>query len=143
MLCVTMSQSMPLIYSGQEVGLNKSLRFFERDTIDWSAPSQADFYSKALALKTTQGALANGSWGGAQTRITTNNPSVYAFSRVKGDNIVTVFVNFSAEEVTIDYSGAIDEDYTNWFTGEEAELEEAGQITLPANGYLVLTHGEC
>ena len=37
----------------------------------------------------------------------------------------------------------IDEDYTNWFTGEEAELEEAGQITLPANGYLVLTHGEC
>jgi alpha-amylase len=142
-LCATMSQGMPLIYSGQEVGLNKSLRFFERDTIDWSAPSQADFYSKALALKKTQGALANGSWGGAQTRITTNNPSVYAFSRVKGDNIVTVFVNFSAEEVTIDYSGAIDEDYTNWFTGEEAELEEAGQITLPANGYLVLTHGEC
>ena len=143
MLCVTMSQGMPLIYSGQEVGLNKSLRFFERDTIDWSAPSQADFYSKALALKTTQGALANGSWGGAQTRITTNHPSVYAFSRVKGDNIVTVFVNFSAEEVTVDYSGAIDEDYTNWFTGEEAELEEDGQITLPANGYLVLTHGEC
>jgi glycosidase len=142
-LCATMSQGMPLIYSGQEVGLNKSLRFFERDTIDWSAPSQADFYSKALALKKTQGALANGSWGGAQTRITTNNASVYAFSRVKGDNIVTVFVNFSAEEVTIDYSGAIDEDYTNWFTGEEAELEEAGQITLPANGYLVLTHGEC
>jgi len=142
-LCTTLSQSLPLIYSGQEVGLNKSLRFFERDTIDWTAPSQADFYSKALALKKTQGALANGSWGGAQTRITTNNPSVYAFSRVKGDNIVTVFVNFSAEKVTIDYSGAIDKDYTNWFTGEEAKLQEAGQISLPANGYLVLTHGEC
>ena len=142
-LCTTLSQSLPLIYSGQEVGLNKSLRFFERDTIDWTAPSQADFYSKALALKKTQGALANGSWGGAQTRITTNNPSVYAFSRVKGDNIVTVFVNFSAEKVTIDYSGAIDKDYTNWFTGEEAKLQEAAQISLPANGYLVLTHGEC
>ena len=96
-----------------------------------------------MALKKTQGALANGSWGGAQTRITTNNPRVYAFSRVKGDNIVTVFVNFSAEEVTIDYSGAKKAKYRNWFTDAETELEEAGQITLPANGYLVLTHGEC
>ena len=56
-LCCTMSQGMPLIYSGQEVGLNKSLRFFSRDTINWETPSQNEFYSKALALKKSQGSL--------------------------------------------------------------------------------------
>ena len=142
-LCATMTNGMPLIYSGQEVGLNKSIRFFERDTIDWSGPSQADFYSKALSLKSTQAALANGDWGGVQTRITTQNPHVYGFMRTKGENHVVVFVNFSKEEATIDYSGAHDEDYINWFSGEEMDLEEAGQITLPAHGYLVLTHGDC
>jgi len=138
-LCSTMSQSMPLIYSGQEVGLNKSLRFFSRDTIDWETPSQTEFYSKALALKKSQISLANGGWGGDQTRIETGNKSVYAFSREKGRNNVIVFLNFDSEQAQITYTNAPKGEYTNWFNGEDLIIKKTGDLSLAPNSFLVLT----
>jgi glycosidase len=138
-ICATMEQGMPLIYSGQEVGLNKSLRFFERDTIDWSRPSQADFYAKVSALKHKNPALNSGDFGGAQKRITTGNPRVYAFSRATDGNSVVVFTNFDAAKAEVTYSGAPAGTYTNHFTGESFELAEGGTLSLPAHGFLVLT----
>ena len=35
-LCATMDRGMPLIYGGQEVGLDHSLKFFDKDEIDWT-----------------------------------------------------------------------------------------------------------
>ena len=134
-----MSQSMPLIYSGQEVGLNKSLRFFSRDTIDWETPSQTEFYSKALALKKSQISLANGGWGGDQTRIETGNKSVYAFSREKGRNNVIVFLNFDSEQAQITYTNAPKGEYTNWFNGEDLIIKKTGDLSLAPNSFLVLT----
>ena len=138
-ICATMEQGMPLIYSGQEVGLNKSLRFFERDTIDWSLPSQADFYAKVSALKHDNPALNSGDFGGAQSRITTGDPRVYAFARTKGDNSVLVFVNFDGKSKEVTYGNAPAGTYVNHFTGESVVLSKSGTLSLPANGYLVLT----
>jgi glycosidase len=134
-----MEQGMPLIYSGQEVGLNKSLRFFERDTIDWNRPSQADFYAKVSALKHKNPALNSGDFGGAQKRISTGNPRVYAFSRATDGNSVVVFTNFDAAKSEVTYSGAPAGTYINHFTGESFELAEGGTLSLPAHGFLVLT----
>ena len=138
-LCSTMSQGMPLIYSGQEVGLNKSLRFFSRDTIDWKTPSQAEFYSKALALKKSQSSLANGGWGGNQKRIQTNNKSVYSFSRKKGRNSVIVFLNFDNKDVQVTYKDVPKGTYTNWFNDEDVTIKKTGEIFLAPNSFLVLT----
>ena len=138
-ICATMEQGMPLIYSGQEVGLTKSLRFFERDTIDWSRPSQAEFYAKVSALKHDNPALNSGDFGGTQTRIATGNSRVYAFARSKGDNRVVVFTNFAEASADVKYSGAPAGDYVNHFTGEIVKLSAEGSLSLPANGYLVLT----
>ena len=37
----TARNGMPLLYTGQEASMRKRLRFFEKDTVDWSGPSLA------------------------------------------------------------------------------------------------------
>ena len=138
-LCCTMLNSMPLIYSGQEVGLDKSLRFFSRDTISWETPSQEKFYSKALSLKRSQNSLANGNWGGTQDRILVENNSVYAFYRSKGSNKVVVFINFSDEQIEINYKNSIKGKFKNWFTGDNITLKKNGTLTLGPNDFRVFT----
>jgi glycosidase len=47
-------RGMPLIYSGQEAGLNHRLSFFGKDEIDWNAPDATNyfaFYKKLNELK--------------------------------------------------------------------------------------------
>ena len=41
----------PMIYSGQEARLNKRLKFFEKDTIDWGTFSDGNFYEKLISLR--------------------------------------------------------------------------------------------
>ena len=41
----------PMIYSGQEARLNKRLKFFEKDTIDWGTFSDENFYKKLISLR--------------------------------------------------------------------------------------------
>ena len=45
-LSATVKNSMPLLYSGQEASQQKRLKFFDKDTIDWSGPSLAPFYTR-------------------------------------------------------------------------------------------------
>jgi glycosidase len=137
-LCATLESGMPLIYNGQEVGLNKSLRFFERDTIDWSRPSEEAFYRTMLAFRKQNSALHNGASGGKQARIATNNSRVYAFSRNNGTHQAVVFVNFSNKKAKVKYSDAPAGTFTDAFTGQRITLRPSGKITLPANGFLVM-----
>ncbi|MBI1307585.1 MAG: alpha-amylase [Bacteroidetes bacterium] len=47
-------KGMPLIYTGQEIGLDRRLPFFEKDTIDWNVPvgdSYTGFYRDLNRLK--------------------------------------------------------------------------------------------
>ncbi|HLW07104.1 MAG TPA: alpha-amylase family glycosyl hydrolase, partial [Marinilabiliaceae bacterium] len=53
-------EGMPLIYNGQEAGLNKRLEFFEKDFIDWSDLSASQLYSQLIKLKKENKALWNG-----------------------------------------------------------------------------------
>ena len=87
---------MPLIYSGQESGLDKQLTSFEKDQIEWSNHPLAGFYATLLASKRMNPALANGQYGGELELLDTGNDKVFAFQRVLGSNVVTVAVNLSA-----------------------------------------------
>ncbi|NCO56430.1 MAG: alpha-amylase, partial [Bacteroidetes bacterium] len=55
---------MPLIYSGQEAGLNKRLKFFDKDTIEWKKDDFFNLYETLIALKKRNKALWNGAYGG-------------------------------------------------------------------------------
>lgn len=49
---------MPLIYTGQEAGLNRQLSFFERDPIEWTEHSRSKLFAKLAAIKREHQALA-------------------------------------------------------------------------------------
>ncbi|KAK3604785.1 hypothetical protein CHS0354_000443 [Potamilus streckersoni] len=91
---------MPLIYSGQEVGLNKRLRFFEKDTILWNDDSGfTSFYKKLCQLKSGNKALAAGEHGGDMQLHSVANANVFALSRKKGDDNIFVVLNLSKDNV--------------------------------------------
>lgn len=139
-LSATVQNSMPLLYTGQEVSLRKRLRFFEKDTVDWSGPSLADFYRLLFELKETQEALGNGGWGGEQVTLKTNGGGrVYAFTRTRQANTVLVAVNFGDVTADVRYEGLPHPgDYTDWFENTKAKLAVNGSLTVPAHGYRIL-----
>jgi glycosidase len=139
-LSATVQNSMPLLYTGQEASMNKRLRFFEKDTVDWRGPSLAPFYTAMFDLKERVPALANGPWGGAQTVLRTDGgPRVYAFTRTQGASTVFVAVNFGDAPVSASYQGLAQPGaFTDWFSKAPVSLAASGRLDIPANGYRVL-----
>jgi len=86
---------MPLIYGGQEAGLDKKLAFFEKDPIDWSSLKYMDFYTRLIALKKHHPALWNGQYGAPLKLLDAHNGHVFAFQRQQDGDTVTVAVNLS------------------------------------------------
>ena len=99
---------MPLIYGGQEAALNKRLKFFDKDQIDWRKLPQAGFYAGLLKMKHRHPALANGTAGGNLELLDTGNPRVFAFRRVRGADTVRVVVNLSAQPAHVALPGGGD-----------------------------------
>lgn len=93
-LCTTIP-GMPLIYSGQETGLNKRLKIFEKDEIDWSDIVHEDFYKEMLKLKHDHSSLWNGEFGGSFTVHDVDNPNVLFYSRMGDTDEIHVVVNLS------------------------------------------------
>ena len=136
----TAQNGMPLLYTGQEVSMNKRLRFFDKDTVDWRGPSLAGFYRSMFALKEAEQALWNGDAGGPQSTLRTDGGDrVYAFTRTRGDNTVLVAVNFGDAPVSAAYQGLTRTGaYTDWFNRARLSLGASGSLDIPAHGYRVL-----
>ncbi len=139
-VAATMEGGMPLVYNGQEVSMNKRLRFFEKDTVDWTGASLAPFYTSMYALKHANAALANGAMGGPQVRLaTTGSDKVYAFTRTRGASTVLVAANFGDAPATVSYTGlAKPGRFTDWASKARVALTASGQLEVPAHGYRVL-----
>jgi glycosidase len=139
-LAATSRGAMPLLYTGQEASMKKRLRFFEKDTVDWSGPSLAGFYRTVFALKHRQAALANGGMGGVQAALHTNGGDrVYAYTRTKGTNTVLVAVNFADTSANAAYQALPRPGrYTDWFSKAPITLGAQGRLDIPAHGYRVL-----
>jgi alpha-amylase len=135
----TFLNGMPLIYSGQEAGLDRRLAFFKKDTISWNDMSKSAFYTEMLNLKHRNPALWNGDFGGPTTIIETNTSApVYAYYRELGSNRVLVFLNFSDDEVAFKpdlngLSGLYD------MKGTAFPLTDGAEFTLDPNSYFVIT----
>ncbi len=129
---------MPLIYNGQEAGMDKRLRFFEKDTIEWKEHQFYALYQTLNTLKHNNPALWNGTAGGDMVRLYTGqDKQVFAFSRNKGENSVVAVFNFSEKPVSISLEGA-EGTYSDVFSGKEAVLSEKQSMDLPAWGYKVV-----
>jgi len=111
----------PLIYNGQEAGLNHRLEFFEKDEINWENLYSEDYYKYIINIRNTNPALWNGEEGGDLVKLNNNNPSkIFSFVRKKEDNTVLVFCNLSQDGIDASINFASFEGiYTNSFTKEE------------------------
>lgn len=130
---------MPLIYTGQETGLNRAFEFFKKDNApEWEPRNEYfTFYQKLNELKHTQEALNAGEAGGKMKRYPTQSHSLYAFSREKGDSKVFVIVNLGTHADYISFSGLMPAipDMVDFFTGRKAEIPE--DTILEAGDFLV------
>jgi glycosidase len=129
---------MPLIYTGQEIGMKKRLLFFEKDQIDWSNQEMQQFYQKLIKLKKDEVALWNGTAGGKLSILQTSVPAkVMAFTREKDNNQVVAVFNMSAEpvEATIALSQA--GDYQEYFSGDLNKLDKGTSLKLDKWGYKI------
>lgn len=124
---------MPLIYSGQEVTLDKRLKFFEKDEIDWNGQDKSAFYTQLLKIKKDNPALWNGKFG-AHPEFQHCTDGLIAYSRKKGNNEVFVAINFGdkAAKLKNPIAGANDV-LRSGVSGDKETIE------LKPNGYLVLT----
>lgn len=137
----TVVNGMPLVYSGQEAGLNKALAFFEKDTIEWKTHEHAQLFKKLFALKHQNKALWNGDWGGEMIRVLNDRQDmIISFIRQKDGDSVLSILNFSAEEITVNIqTGGYAGRYTDWFTKKEITLLNTTSFTLKAWTFLLLT----
>lgn len=104
-----MLPGMPLIYSGQEVGLNRRLQFFEKDSIDWADTGGfTSFYKRLNAFKKDNNALMAPEHDGEMLEITNDCPiHVWSFRRVNNGNEVVCVFNFSNKSVTVKFNEKI------------------------------------
>jgi glycosidase len=130
-------RSMPLIYSGQEAGLDHRLLFFDKDEITWQQHPFTEVYTKLLNLKKENKALWNGAAGGQLQRITTtNNPAIFAFLREKENCKAFAVFNLTSTEQTVTLNGNLYAGKYRDVFGEDSILfNENEEITLPAWGY--------
>ena len=127
----------PLIYTGQETGMNRAFEFFEKDKApEWEPRNEYfEFYKKLNALKHNQKALAAGTAGGEMKVYPAESPDLLVFSREKDGSEVVVFVNLGKDATDVVFTGdapAVD-GLTNYFNDTKATLPES----LSSGEYLV------
>ena len=111
---------MPLIYTGQEAGLDKRLAFFDKDVVEWKENKFQTIYTKLISLKKNNDALLNGESGGIIAWAnSTDTKNILAFTRAKNKDKIFAFFNFSDKEVEFELEGeTISGIYKNYFTGK-------------------------
>nr|WP_111567454.1 alpha-amylase family glycosyl hydrolase [Flavobacterium aquaticum] len=130
---------MPLIYSGNEYGLNYSLKFFEKDSIPKTKGKDWELRAKLGKLKAENPALNGGKNKAKYSRIKTDDETnILAFIREKNSKKVVYIANFSSKP--INSKVAIKGDFTNYMTGKPMSLKDNEVITLQPFQYFILNN---
>jgi len=129
---------MPLVYSGQEFGNDRMLKFFEKDTIQKPQPELQSFYKTLIKTKKENEALWNGSYGGDFERLETSGENkVLLYSRERNGNKVVVVINLTDEPVQVNPISELKGDYKSVFNEETLSIYTSGTKELEAHGYQI------
>jgi glycosidase len=130
----------PMLYNGQEAGLNKRLRFFEKDTVTWNDTTLYDFYRKLNALKHYNPALRAGTNAGNLVLKADSVTQTATLFRSSGENKVLGIFNFSDRAVSLKLPvSEARGTYHDIFSGEQKKIRKNREIELEPWEYLVLT----
>ncbi len=121
-----MPKTIPLIYTGQEVGYDHSFAFFEHDPLPDCRPTrQTEVYRRLIRLKHMEAALAAGERGGDMVEIDNNaKDCMMTFVREKGRSRVVAILNLSPWTIHADFS-------TGGYAGEYRDAMTCERIVLP------------
>lgn len=121
----------PMIYTGQEAGLNKRLRFFEKDTVMWNDTSLYTFYRKLNHLKQQNPALMAGEHAGELYFEADTLSNTVVLLRKKANHGVLGVFNFSDKPVAVKElnSEAVGQ-FTDIFTGHKTKINQKSVIDL-------------
>lgn len=131
---------MPLVYSGQEAGLNRSLNFFDKDLIDFSNLKYENLYKTLFDLKHKNQALRNGKYGGEMIRVVNDKQDkIISFYRESNGDAVLPIFNFSNEEITVKLDTKyLQGNYVDVFSNKEIDIKDDFIITLKPWDYKIL-----
>lgn len=123
----------PLIYSGDEIGLDHNIAFMEKDPIDWeSSPvSYRALLAELAAIRRENPALHAGNYGGEMESILTGCPTVLSFQReVEGNTVICVF-NLVKRETHLNMAAILDGTETLLLHGYGADVLEMADTAVP------------
>jgi glycosidase len=129
----------PLLYTGQELPNKKRLPFFDKDTIDWQPINELHtFYKTLFELRKTNSVYEKATINDVVIYEDYLNENIVAFSIIKDENEVWVFLNFSdiEKEMTNNFLQNLFQ-YKNVFTGEIFSFGNKREIYLAKNGFLI------
>lgn len=132
-------EGMPLIYNGQETSLDRRLKFFEKDSIDWLKMDLVPFYTKLFQLNRSNKALWNGENGGEVKFISApDEKNVLVFSREKDGQKVVVIINMTALDQKIKLSNPLlAGKYKELFSNKKVKMKAELETEIEAWGYRV------
>lgn len=123
-LCWTLPNTQPLIYTGQEVGYNHRFRFFEKDPMpDWNHNAATDFYENLATIKHAHKALSSNNAG---FELVSKVDSNFVFRRFLDEDTVTVAVSLKAPwtwNITASESRVSRVEPPCWWTGMKTDLQ--------------------
>ena len=142
-LTFVLPKSQPLIYTGQEIGLNRRLAFFEKDSIEELVDLEygkeyRDFYKKLTSFRHNNSVLAAGANVAPVVFVEEAPEAVLAFTRENEENKVLCIFNFSAEAQTLTLSENAAGNY-NCLCGEEREYNAGDVVELEPWAYMLLS----
>ena len=141
-LCATAPNSIPLIYSGQEIPNKKKLLFFEKDEIDWNYQCLLqDFYATLLQLRKNNSAFGAGDCGGTMEFIYTSDlqQNIMAYLRSNEQDAVLVMLNLTPKSmIKFSLKGFLNKGkYRSIWSGLEIDIDEETHFELQAWDFLV------
>ena len=130
---------MPLVYSGQEAGLNKRLKFFDKDTIQWKESKYRFLYTRLLLEKKKNQALWNGDKGGKMVPVKSSADEIFAFVRQKGKYKVYAVFNFSDKKIRTELdSRLIAGEYTDLISDRKMQIKSKEWLEFQPWNYRIL-----
>jgi glycosidase len=128
---------MPLVYSGNEYGLEHSLKFFEKDSIPKTKGKQWELRSKLGKIKNEIDALHGGKNKANYKRLSASNENVLAFERTKNGKKVIYLANLSAKPVSV--TMPITGQYKDVMNEKMMDLNTTQVLSMVPWQYFILT----
>lgn len=130
---------LPLIYSGEESGLNKRLQFFDKDPIEWNEHSEwKEFYKTLLLLRKNNPVFSAGLNSYPVFIPGAEEKNMLAFYRKANESMLLVFINMSKEKQRLGFdTHELKGSYRNVFSNENFWLNDGGFVELEPGEFLV------